>query len=123
MANTYDINIVSVDLGAYSGANARPLVKLPDGFGGITVHEAQVIGNAAGTAVGLELVTLTDAGTPAVNGTVGSFAGTVVFAEGVPAACTISTAYVEKDLWLGVIQTSGTTPANTVLSLSYSMGK
>lgn len=118
-----DINLVSVDLGAYIGATGRPLIKLPTGSGGITIKEANVIGNAAGTAVGLLLVTLTDAGTPVLNGTVGAFAGTIVFAEGVPAECTISTPYVAPGYWIGVDQTSGTAPANAVLSVSYVMGK
>lgn len=120
-----DIHVTAVDIGAYSGANGRPLFKLPTAYGAITVLNAQIIGNAAGTAIGGLLVGFSNAGTPAVNGTVAAFAGTVVFAEGVPASATISNAVVDPDTspWLGFIQTSGTAPANTVLSLTYVMGR
>lgn len=120
-----ELHVTSVDFGAYIGANARPLIHLPTEFGAITVVDVQAAGSGAGTAIGLKLVGMSSAGTPAVNGTVGAFAGTVVWAEGVPASLTISSGVVDPDTspWLGVIQTSGTCPANTVLSVSYLMGK
>src|SRR5574343_2046048 len=113
----YEIKRITVEIGALTGANGHPLVFLPTSAGAITVLTAAVVGSAAGTAVGLKLVKMSSAGTPAVNGTVGAFAGTVVFAEGVPAACTISDAVVDPDTspWLGVVQTSGTAPANTIV--------
>ena len=123
MAGQFDLHACAVDFGAYIGATHRPLIHLPDDAGGISIIEAKVIGSGAGTAVGLLLVTMTDVGTPAVNGTIGAFAGTVVYAEGVPAACTISTPYVSGGGWIGIDQTSGTAPANAVLTLSYVMGK
>jgi hypothetical protein len=123
MANALDVNIVSVDFGAYIGATHRPLIYVPSNGGGITLLGAKAVGSAAGTAIGLILVNLTDAGTPAIAGTIGAFAGTVVFAEGVPASATIATAYVAGGQWLGIDQTSGTAPANAVLTLSYVMGK
>jgi hypothetical protein len=123
MANALDVNIVSVDFGAYIGANHRPLIYVPSNGGGITILDARVVGMAAGTAVGLILVSMTDAGTPALAGTHAAWAGTVTYAEMVPATATISTAYVAGGRWLGIDQTSGTAPANTVLTLSYVMGK
>lgn len=120
-----DLHTFAVDIGAYAGANARPLVHLPTEYGAITIVDAYVAGSGAGTAIGLKLVGLSSAGTPAVNGTVGAFAGTVVYAEGVPAALSISSGVVDPDTspWIGVVQTSGTAPANTVLTISYLMGK
>jgi hypothetical protein len=123
MSNSLDVKIISVDIGAYIGANHRPLIYVPSNGGGITLLSAKVIGMAAGTAIGLILTSMTDAGTPAIAGTHAAWAGTVVFAEMVPASATISTAYVAGGQWLGVDQASGTAPANTVLSLAYVIGK
>jgi hypothetical protein len=115
--------VTTLSLGAFNGATELPLVKLPDNFGGITVLEANLVGPSAGTVIGGKLVTMTDAGTPAINGTIGTFAGTVVTAAGVPGALTVATGYVSKDLWIGFDQTSGTVPAGTFITLAYVMGK
>ena len=123
MAGQFDVHVVPLPLGAYNGATHVPLAKLPANGGGITVLEAHLVGPAAGTVIGGLLVTLTDAGTPAINGTIGAFAGTVVTAAGVPAALTVSTPYVGADYWIGFDQTSGTVPAGTFISLSYITGK
>jgi len=118
-----DVHIASLSLSSYNGSTHLPLVKVPNGYGGITVLESYLVAPGAGTAIGGLLVTCTDAGTPAVNGTIGSFAGTVTTAAGVPAALTISTAYVADDYWIGFDQTSGTVPAGTFIVMSYVMGK
>ena len=123
MAGQFDVHVVSLDLGAFLGATHVPLAKLPAGGGGVTVLEAHLVGPSAGTVIGGLLVTLTDAGTPAINGTVGSFAGTCVTAAGVAFAATVSTPFVDEDYWIGFDQTSGTVPAGTFISLSYIMGK
>jgi len=123
MAGQFDVHVVSLDLGAFLGATHVPLVKIPAGGGGISVLEAHLCGPSAGTAIGGLLVTLTDAGTPAINGTVGSFAGTCVTAAGVVFAATVTTPFVDEDYWIGYDQTSGTVPAGTFISLSYIMGK
>jgi hypothetical protein len=123
MSNSLDVKVVSVDFGAYAGANHRPLVYIPSNGGGITLLSAKVIGSGAGTAVGLILTSQTDAGTPALAGTHGTWAGTIVYAEGVPFSATLSTTYVAGGQWIGLDQTSGTAPANAVLSLAYVIGK
>ena len=123
MSENMDVHIVTLPLGAYLGATHLPLVKLPAEGGGITVLKSHLCGPSAGTVIGGLLVTLTDVGTPALYGTIGTFAGTCVTAAGVVFAATIGTAYVAKDLWIGFDQTSGTVPAGTFLSLSYVMGK
>lgn len=122
MANTFDVHVVSLDLGSFSGATEIPLIYLPTLAGGVTVLSAYLHG-ADGTAIGGKLVTMTAAGTPAINGTIGAFAGTVVTAAGVPAALTISTPFVDDGLWIGYDQTSGTVPAGTFIALSYVTGK
>jgi hypothetical protein len=114
---------LNLPLGAFLGATEVPLAKLASGFGGITVLNAALVGPAAGTVIGGLLVTMTNVGTPVINGTVGSFAGTIVTAAGVRHALTVSTAYVSEDLWLGFDQTSGTVPAGTFISLQAVYGK
>ena len=123
MSQAFDVHIVNIPLGAFSGATEFPFVYLPDTGGGITVLSAHLGGTAAGTAIGGKLVTMSDAGTPAINGTIGAFAGTVVTAAGVVFAATIATAYVGGGKWIGFDQTSGTIPAGSWLALSYVMGK
>lgn len=123
MSSAFDVHIATLSLGAFNGATEVPLAKLPAEGGGITVLEAYLVGPSAGTVIGGKIVTMSDAGTPAINGTVGTFAGTVVTAAGVVAALTISSAYVAGDYWLGFDQTSGTVPAGTFISLGYVVGK
>ena len=118
-----DVHIATLSLCSYNGDTHLPLVEVPNGYGGITVLEAHLVAPGVGTAIGGLLVTCTDDGTPALNGTIGSFAGTVITAAGVPAALTISTAYVADDYWIGYDQTSGTVPAGTFIVMSYVMGK
>lgn len=123
MAN-YPIS-VNLALGQFSGAVHMPLLKVADGFGGITVLEASLSGGA-GTAITGILVTCADAatgGTPAINGTIGAFAGTVVTAAGAVNACTISSAYVAEDYWIGFDQASGTVPSGAYVTLTYLHGK
>lgn len=125
MAN--EIQVQSYTFGAaFSGATEIPLCPVPGGHGGITVTEAWVAGPAAGTAVGGLLVTMgsvATGGTPAIDGTIGSFAGTIVFAAGVVHKLTIATPYVGAGKWLGFDQTSGTVPAGTRVSVAYAAGK
>lgn len=118
-----DVHIATLSLGSYNGDTHLPLVKVPNGYGGITVLESYLVAPVGGTAIGGQLVTLTDVGTPAVNGTIGSFGGTVVTAAGVPSALTVSSAYVADDYWIGFDQTSGTVPAGTFIVMSYVTGK
>jgi hypothetical protein len=129
MANTFDVHIVTLPIGAYIGAVARPFAKLPDnGQGGITILEANLLspgGTAAtaGTIVTGVLITMTDVGTPVANGTIGAFATPLTPTGTVPAELTISDGYVAAGEWIGFDQASGTVPAGCFVSLSYIMGK
>jgi type 1 fimbria pilin len=118
----FNVHILTLPLPSYNGATEIPLVKMPSGYGGITVLEAHLLGGA-GTAVGGKLVTMADAGTPAINGTIGAFAGTVVGDSVSRAALTLSDAYVGAGEWIGYDQTSGTVAADAKISISYLMGK
>lgn len=120
-----ELHLTSVDLGAYIGATHRPFLYVSPNYGQIKILDAKVTGMAAGTSIGLGIYSATNVGTPVINGTVGVFAGTVVYAEGVVFACTISDSTVDPGttgVWLAVDQTSGTAPANTILTISYLMG-
>lgn len=122
MANTFDVKIMTLPLGAFSGATELPLAFLPSGGGGITVLSAHLAGGV-GSVLGAELITMTDVGTPAISGTIGAFAGTVVQAAGVPAELTIATAFVDDGYWIGYDQDSGTVPAGSFVTLAYVTGK
>jgi hypothetical protein len=115
-----DVQIVTLPV-VLTAATEVPLLHVPTGYGGITVLEADFIN--AGTAVGGLLVTMTDAGTPAISGTIGSFAGTITASATIPAALTVSDGYVAAGEWIGYDQTSGTVPAGSFISLTYVMGK
>ena len=118
---------VSLPISSFSGASHVPLIHVADGFGGITILEAALVAGGAGTAIGGILVTAADisatGGTPTINGTVGSFAGTVVTVVGGANLLTITDSYVDEDYWLAYDQASGTVPAGTYISLTYLHGK
>ena len=123
MAESFDVKIVTLSLGAFNGATELPLAYLPSAGGGITVLSGHIVGPSAGTIIGGQLITMSAAGTPAIAGTIGAFAGTVVTAAGVPGALTISSAFVDDGQWIGFDQTSGTVPAGTYISMAYVTGK
>jgi len=122
MANSFDVHVVVLPLGLYSGSTHLPLMKLPAAGGGITILNAELLGGE-GTAIGGKLVVLSDIGTPALAGTIGSLAGTVTQAAGVPADFTISTAFVDDGQYIGYDQTSGTIPLGSFISMAYVTGK
>src|SRR5665648_282721 len=123
MASQCHVHLISAHLGAFSGATEVPLVYLPAVGGGITILDVKMVGTAAGTVIGGQLVTMTNAGTPVLAGTVGSFAGTVVVASGVPASLTLASAFVDDGQWIGFDQTSGTVAAGAFISIAYVTGK
>lgn len=124
MSSQMDVHIATLSLGALVGATELPLAKLPSMGGGITILEANLVGPSAGTSVGGLLVTMTNAGTPVLNGTVATFTTPGITAAGVPIAAAINNSgYVGPDYWIGFDQTSGTVPAGTFITLSYIMGK
>ena len=95
MSNTLEVKTLAVDYGAFIGTGPRPLAFISNEGGDITILDAKVVGMAAGTSIGLALIVLSDLGTPAATGTVGSFAGTVVYKETAAFDCTLSTPVVD----------------------------
>lgn len=125
MSSYADVNIVSNNIGALSN-DFRPLFKIPAGFGGITVVEAQYITETAGTSR-VQIVDLGTAGTAvAAGGTIfEATAGSSVAAAGVPnLLAEANTAFIADGHWVGVKEANvGTTGAITIVTLSYVMGK
>ena len=120
MANSFDVKVLTFPV-VLTGATEVPLVHFPTGAGGMTVLGADMI--CAGTTVGGKLVTMSNAGTPAITGTIGAFSGTVTASATIPDALTISDAYVAAGEWIGFDQTSGTVPAGSFVSIAYVMGR
>lgn len=117
---------ITLPLGAFSGATELPLYHVPTDEGGVTVVEAWTVIHSAGTIIGGLLVTMTDVatgGTPAINGTIGSFAGTIVLAAGVVHKLTISKSWVAGGSWIGFDQTSGTALAGAAIQINAVQGR
>lgn len=120
MAGQFDVHIMTLPV-VLTGATEIPLVQVPASGGGITVLSATLFN--AGTSVGGLLVTMSNAGTPALSGTIGSFAGTVLPTPTIPANLTISDSWVAGGEWIGFDQTSGTVPVGSHIAVTYVMGK
>lgn len=124
MANSF--HTMNLPLGSFNGATHIPLGFIDASFGGVTVTSAYLSAPGAGTAIG-GLLVVCDAvptgGTPAISGTVGAFAGTIVTAAGVVHALTVTQGTVGAGKWLAFDQTSGTVPAGTFIQVAYVTGK
>jgi len=126
MSNVMDLNQANLLVGNFIGAGPWPLGHLPKQAGGVTVMDVVLNANAAGTSIGLLLIAMTDVadgGTPALAGTIATFAGTIIPAAGVNFKATINNQYLATPCAIGVAQTSGTLPAGTMISVAYVMGK
>ena len=114
------VQIAVVNVGAVGTANAT-LWRVPTGFGGITLLNAWLVGNAAATIVS-QLVNMgTGLGT-AVTAVVGTLTdGTL--AANVRKAYSITTAYQAESTWLGLNGITGITPTVTQVVLEFKWGK
>jgi hypothetical protein len=121
-----EVAIVNLSVGAFNGATELPLAHIPLQWGGVTVLEATLFSPSAGTVIGGQLVTMgtvPTGGTPAINGTLGTLAGTVVTAAGIVHKFTLTNYFVAAGYYLGFDQTSGTVPAGTYIQAAFVMGK
>lgn len=126
MSELGNVNYHTLPIGAFSGATEVPIGFNAAQYGGVTVLEAWLVSNGAGTAIGGMLVTMgavATGGTPAINGTVGSFAGTIVTAAGVVHKLTISDPWVQQGELYGYDQTSGTIPAGSSIVIAVIAGR
>lgn len=133
MSESFNVQVANLTLGQFSGATEVPVFFVPADGGGITVLEAWAFQNGtggsaitAGTAIGAKLITMgtvATGGTPALDGTVGSFAGTIITAAGVVHKLTVSTPFVEAGKFIGFDETAGTVAAGLTIQLAYVLGK
>lgn len=123
MSGFADVNIVSTNIGALTN-DFRPLLKVPTGFGGLTILNANYVTETAGTST-VQLVDLGTAGTSVSTGGTLFSGGSVVAVAGIPKSMSVAdTAYIAEGHWMGVQEANtGTTGAITIVSLSYLMGK
>jgi hypothetical protein len=117
-----EVTIMSIPLGVVT-AGTHLIFKAPsDGSGGgLTVLGAGICALTAGT-ITVQFVTLSDLGTPVVNGTINTTAMGGTLAPGVPAVATITDGWVDGGEWVGMI-TSATAVLGDFVSLRYTMGR
>ena len=129
-----DVNILSVAFPDPAGPDTFLVLKAPtDTFGGgLTLLDAYFVNHAAttsGTSFSLSLQRFSNAGTPAVNGTIAAATGGTAdpWADSVPKQFTLDTSYTFLDAgeWLAAVyaeQSSGN-PTNGRLVLVYQLGR
>lgn len=124
MSESGDIHIVSANVGALTNG-VRPILKVPTGFGGISILGAQCTQGGT-TNSGVQLLRYGSAGT-AVTGTITATAigGTATpFAANTPKAWTIDTPYIPEGDYVVVKETNvEAMNAVAIVSLSYMMGR
>lgn len=123
MADNGNLGFFSNNIGALTN-DFRPVFKIPSGFGGITIQNANYVTETAGTST-VQLVDLGTAGTSIASGGTLFSGGSAVATAGVPVAMTVDdTAYIAEGHWVGVKEANtGTTGAITIVSFAYVMGK
>lgn len=115
---SYNVHTVVLNMDGINNAT-RLGFQVPTDGGGITVTNVQLEGAGTGT---YRVVTLSDVGTPAINGTVTStFGGTVT--AGVATEATISAGWVDGGYWVGVTETNIGTPTRARIAINYVMGR
>lgn len=100
-------------------AGTYPLWQAPTDAqgGGVTILSGAVSG--AGTMI-VSLYTGSNAGTPAINGTIGSMGGTL--SAGVPAALTVSDGWVDGGEWVMAVLSANAVDG-MIMHVNYTMGK
>lgn len=88
--------------------------------GGVSIQSAAIHG-AVGT-ITAALYTLSNQGTPAINGTITSTAFGGTLAVGVPVAATITDAFVDGGEWVGVVLSAAAVDGQ-FLTMNYQMGR
>lgn len=119
MSSAFDVNIVSVNIGALSN-DKYPIFKVPTGFGGITVVGGHIQSHSAGTS-NFNVIDMGTAGTSS-EGTVLAL-GSSVFVADTPKDLTVSTAFVDEGHYVGVEELNvGALNAVTIVSVAYICG-
>ena len=113
-----DIQIVTFSLDALNNGN-RLGFQVPTSYGGINIQSAAL--HVEGTA-NVTLITMTNAGTPAVSGTIAAAVGGTATA-GVPYAFTITDGGVDGGEWVAAQENNIGTPTRAHVTVSYTMGR
>lgn len=120
-----EVHIVAVDIGGLTNATKLLFSAPSDAHGGgISVVEAAVLSGT--TTSSLTLVKHSNAGTPALNGTIAAAVGgtAAAFVAGAPKAFTISTPFVDAGEWVGIAEGNVQAAASTATAIvKYVMGK
>lgn len=103
---------ITIPFDTLSGTQKLPAYLNPSSpdFGGFTVSAG--VANFSGTA-NFTVVTMTNVGTPAVNGTIATAAGGTA-TVGVPYSLTISDGWVDSGEYVGIQNNSGTALSGVV---------
>lgn len=108
------------------GTTCHPLVRVPTGYGGWTIHKAYLNPGVAAATVGLTY--LVDAGTAlgtaqaATLGTIAAADGTFV-ADVQKAFSLVAAPYIGEGKWISLYVATGTTIASTAVTIEYKVGK
>ena len=133
MSSSFDVKTVTLYPGDPGADNKQLFVlKAPENAvgGGITIVGAVAVNGAAtgaGTTFTYQLLKYSNAGTPAVNGTISDILGGTAapWAAGVPKTFTLSTVFIDAGEWV-VLDYQEITNGNPTLSsvvVEYVMGK
>lgn len=113
-----DIHIVTVPFDGLNNAKL-PGFQVPTTYGGITIQSA--VARITGTA-NITLITMTNVGTPAANGTIAAAVGGTATAT-VPYAFTVSDGWVQAGEWVGIQENNVGTPTRGHVSIAYTVGR
>lgn len=131
---SFDVHILSIPVPDPGGDDTILLFKAPeDAAGGcIRLIDAEAVNHAAtgsGTSFSYALHKYSNAGTPAVNGTITAAIGGTAspWADGVPKAFTIDSTYgvIDAGEWVALVyaEQSAGNPTKSHITLHYVMGK
>lgn len=114
------VQIANITVGAVGTAN-RNLIRVPTGYGGITLLNVWLVSDSAGTVVSQLANMGTGLGT-AVSSVIGTLTDGTLTAN-VKKPYTITTAYQAESTWLGLNGITGTTGSATQVILEFKWGK
>jgi len=122
MSGINDFNYTTTSIGAYGGSTQCPMWLNATQNGQITVDAAYILMPVAATA-SLHLVYMDTTGAT-VQGTIGTYgSASHIYGAGTPLVCTIATAIVPANKWIGIKSIAGTgTNTVTIVSVGWSKG-
>jgi len=129
---SFNVNIVSLPIGDPAGADVLFAFQAPLNAkgGGITIQAASIVNGAAtsgGTSFTGQLLKYSNAGTPAVNGTISDILGGSAdeWADAVRKLFAISAGWVDAGEWVvfNYVEENSGNPTNAICNIHYTMGR